>query len=174
MNVHLKVAHCADVACSSATAATTLDSGTSVGGATSVTVGADGRGLVGYFDNGAANLKVAHCSDVACTAATAATVDSATFVGEYASISVGIDGLGVVSYWDHSSALNLKVAHCVDVACSAATTTVVDSPNNVGSFSSLAIGADGLPLVTYRDVTNNGVRVAHCPNVFCVGYLRRR
>jgi len=173
-NVHLKVAHCADVACSSATAATTLDSGTSVGGATSVTVGADGRGLVGYFDNGAANLKVAHCSDVACTAATAATVDSATFVGEYASISVGIDGLGVVSYWDHSSALNLKVAHCVDVACSAATTTVVDSPNNVGSFSSLAIGADGLPLVTYRDVTNNGVRVAHCPNVFCVGYLRRR
>ena len=173
-NVHLKVAHCADVACSSATAATTLDSGTSVGGATSVTVGADGRGLVGYFDNGAANLKVAHCSDFACTAATAATVDSATFVGEYASISVGIDGLGVVSYWDHSSGLNLKVAHCVDVACSAATTTVVDNPNNVGSFSSLAIGADGLPLVTYRDVTNNGVRVAHCPNVFCVGYLRRR
>lgn len=173
-NVHLKVAHCADVACSSATAATTLDSGTSVGGATSVTVGADGRGLVGYFDNGAANLKVAHCSDVACTAATAATVDSATFVGEYASISVGVDGLGVVSYWDHSGARNLKVAHCVDVACSAATTTVVDIPNDVGSFSSLAIGGDGLPLVTYRDVSNNDVRVAHCPNVFCVGYLRRR
>ena len=62
-----------------------------------------------------------------------------------------------------------------DAWCSgAATTTVVDSPNDVGSFSSLAIGADGLPLVTYRDVTNNGVRVAHCPNVFCVGYLRRR
>ena len=173
-NVHLKVAHCADVACSSATAATTLDSGTSVGGATSVTVGADGRGLVGYFDNGAANLKVAHCSDVACTAATATTVDPATFVGEYASISVGVDGLGVVSYWDHSSARNLKVAHCVDVTCSATTTTVVDSPNDVGSFSSLAIGGDGLPLVTYRDVSNNDVRVAHCPNVFCVGYLRRR
>ena len=172
-NGHLKVAHCADLACSSATA-TTLDSGTGVGGSTSVTVGADGRGLIGYFDNGNANLKVAHCSDVACSAATAATVDSASLVGEYASISVGIDGLGVVSYWDHSAARNLKVAHCVDVACSAATTTVVDSPNDVGSFSSLAIGADGLPLVTYRDVSNNDVRVAHCPNVFCVGYLRRR
>jgi collagen triple helix repeat protein len=171
--VHLKVAHCNDVACSSATA-TTLDPGTSVAGSTSVTVGADGRGLVGYFDNGSANLKIAHCSDVACSSATAATVDSASLVGEYASISVGIDGLGVVSYWDHSGARNLKVAHCVDVACSAATTAVVDSPNDVGSFSSLAIGADGLPLVTYRDVTNNGVRVAHCPNVFCVGYLRRR
>lgn len=172
-NAHLKVAHCADVACSSATA-TTLDSGTSVGGATSITVGADGRGLVGYFDNGAANLKVAHCSDAACSSATAATVDSASLVGEYASISVGVDGLGVISYWDHSSQRNLKLAHCVDVACSAATTTVVDSPNDVGSFSSLAIGADGLPLVTYRDVSNNDVRVAHCPNVFCVGYLRRR
>jgi hypothetical protein len=173
-NGHLKVAHCADVACISASAATTLDAGTAVGGATSITVGADGRGLVGYFDNTSANLKVAHCSDTGCTSATAATVDSASLVGEYASISVGIDGLGVVSYWDHSGARNLKVAHCVDVACSAVTTTVVDSPNDVGSFSSLAIGADGLPLVTYRDVTNNGVRVAHCPNVFCVGYLRRR
>lgn len=172
-NGHLKVAHCDDVACSTATA-TTLDSGTSVGGATSITVAADGRGLVGYFDNGAANLKVAHCSDLTCSSATAATVDPSSLVGEYASISVGVDGLGVVSYYDHSGARNLKVAHCVDVACSAATSTVVDAPNDVGSFSSLAIGADGLPLVTYRDVTSNGVRVAHCPNVFCVGRFRRR
>ena len=74
-------------------------------------------------------------------------------VGQYTSSSIGIDGLGVISYYDSSgSNLDLKVAHCIDVACSAATSTTVDSPGTVGWYTSLAIGADGLPLVTYRDV----------------------
>ena len=86
-----------------------------------------------------------------------------------------LGGLGVISYYDSSgSNLDLKVAHCIDVACSAATSTTVDSPGTVGWYTSLAIGADGLPLVTYRDVGGTAVKVAHCPNVFCVEYLRRR
>ena len=151
------------------------DNGPSVGFDTSVTVGADGLGLVSYYDNGNGDLKAAHCSDVLCTSATAWTLDSVGLVGQYTSSSIGIDGLGVISYYDSSgSNLDLKVAHCIDVACSSATSTTVDSPGTVGWYTSLAIGADGLPLVTYRDVGGTAVKVAHCPNVFCVGYLRRR
>ena len=114
-------------------------------------------------------------SNVACSSATTSTLDSTGLVGQYTSSSIGIDGLGVISYYDSSgSNLDLKVAHCVDVACSAATSTTLDSPGTVGWYTSLAIGADGLPLVTYRDVSGTAVKVAHCPNVFCVGYLRRR
>ena len=63
-NQDLKVAHCDDVACSTATTAT-LDAAGWVGFDTSVTVGADGLGLISYreFTNG--DLKVAHCGDVA-------------------------------------------------------------------------------------------------------------
>ena len=173
-NTRLRVAHCSNVACTAATA-NTADNGPSVGFDTSVTVGADGLGLVSYYDNGNGDLKAAHCSDVLCTSATASTLDSVGLVGQYTSNSIGIDGLGVISYYDSSgSSLDLKVAHCVDVACSAATSTTVDSPGTVGWYTSLAIGADGLPLVTYRDVGGTAVKVAHCPNVFCVGYLRRR
>ena len=173
-NTRLRVAHCSNVACSAATA-TTADNGPAVGFDTSVTVSADGLGLVSYYDNGNGDLKAAHCSNVTCSAATTSTLDSTGLVGQYTSSSVGIDGLGVISYYDSSgSNLDLKVAHCVDVACSAATSTTVDSPGTVGWYTSLAIGADGLPLVTYRDVGGTAVKVAHCPNVFCVGYLRRR
>jgi collagen triple helix repeat protein len=173
-NTRLRVAHCSNVACSASTT-WTADNGPSVGFDTSVTVGADGFGLVSYYDNGNGDLKAAHCSNVTCSAATTSTLDSAGLVGQYSSSSIGIDGLGVISYYDSSgSNLDLKVAHCVDVACSVATSTTVDSAGTVGWYTSLTIGADGLPLVSYRDVTGTAVKVAHCPNVFCVGYLRRR
>jgi HD superfamily phosphodiesterase len=38
-----------------------------------VTLGRDGLGLIGYSDDHNGNLKVAHCLNVACTAATLAT-----------------------------------------------------------------------------------------------------
>jgi hypothetical protein len=173
-NTRLRVAHCSNLSCTAATAST-ADNGPSVGFDTSVTVGADGLGLVSYYDNGNGDLRAAHCSNLACSSATTSTLDSTGLVGQYTSSSIGIDGLGVISYYDSSgSNLDLKVAHCVDVACSAATSTTLDSPGTVGWYTSLAIGADGLPLVTYRDVSGTAVKFAHCPNVFCVGYLRRR
>ena len=65
-NGDLKVAHCSDVTCSSATLAT-LDSTGNVGEYTSVTIGADGLGLISYYDVGNGNLKVAHCANAFCT-----------------------------------------------------------------------------------------------------------
>lgn len=173
-NGHLKIAHCGNVACTSAVA-TTIDSGTSIGGDTSLTIGADGLGLAGYFDNGAADLKVAHCSDAACSSATVTTLDSTGLVGEYSSATVGADNLAVISYYDHTGAnLDLKVAHCSNVTCTTATTTTVDSAGDVGWGSSITVGSDGLPFVSYRDIGNNAIASTHCPNAFCVPYFRRR
>ena len=58
-NNDLKVAHCADTACTSATTAT-LDSVGDVGYHTSIAIGADSRGLISYWDETNINLKVAH------------------------------------------------------------------------------------------------------------------
>jgi hypothetical protein len=173
-NNNLKVAHCTTLTCSSFVA-NTIDPSFAVGADSSLTIGSDGLGLVSYFDNAAANLKVAHCSDVACTTASAYTVDSASLVGQYTSNTVGPDGLVVISYYDNSGAdLDLKVAHCSNVACSSATTTTVDKPGDVGQNTSITIGADGLPFITYRDIPSNAVASMHCPNAFCVPYFRRR
>jgi predicted regulator of Ras-like GTPase activity (Roadblock/LC7/MglB family) len=94
----------------------TLDSAGDVGVDTSVTVGADGLGLISYYDFDNRDLKVAHCADVACSSATLATLDSAGDVGVHTSVTVGADGLGLISYYDATND-DLKVAHCANAFC---------------------------------------------------------
>ena len=173
-NGDLQVAHCADALCAASTT-TAFDTGDNAGFYTSLTIGADGLGLVSYRDATAGSLKAAHCDDVPCTTATFSTVDANGIEGEYSAITLGIDGLGVISYRDGTGARqDLKVAHCANVACTTSSTVTVDTPGDVGWNTSITIGADGLPFVSYRDVGGSQVKGLHCPNVFCVPYLRRR
>jgi hypothetical protein len=54
------------------------------------------------------------------------------------------------------------------------TLTTLDGSGNVGRFSSVTIGADGLAIISYFDATNADLKVAHCSDLFCVPYHRRR
>jgi hypothetical protein len=158
---------------------TTLDSTGNVGQFVSATTGADGLGLISYYDVTNADLKVAHCSSPVCDTATISTIASSGDVGHWTSITIGQDDLGLISYYDASGG-NLFVAHCENTLCTSATITVVDGfntcPNRdciphdtgaVGEFSSITIGADGLGLISYYDTTNGDLKVAHCSNVPC-------
>jgi hypothetical protein len=172
-SVDLKVAHCADGACASSTA-TTLDSTGNVGLYTSLTIGSDGLGLTSYRDGNTGALAVAHCNNLACSSAGVSAVDSSV-QAQFSAITLGTDGLGVISYYDGTGAAqDLRVAHCSNVACSASSYVAVDTPGQVGWNTSITVGSDGLPFVSYRDVTGNSVKGLHCPNVFCVAHLRRR
>jgi hypothetical protein len=159
------------VVCQTATAqagfsTTTLDSAGNVGTETSITRGADGLGLISYRDATNSDLKVAHCSNAACTTATITTLDSTGDVGGYTSITTGADGFGLISYF-HITNQDLKVAHCSNAACTTATITTLDSPGGVGAQSSITIGADGLGLISYWDFINGYLKVAHCSNAAC-------
>jgi len=128
-------------------ARSTLDSLGLVGAYTSATIGADGLPLISYTDSGNGDLKVAHCSNAACSAATLATLASLGNVGYYTSIAVGADGLALISYYDLTN-FDLKVAHCSNVACSSAVPATLDSTGAVGEHLSIAVGADGLGLIS--------------------------
>jgi hypothetical protein len=173
-NGDLQVAHCADILCASS-ATTAFDTSNNAGFYTSLTIGSDGLGLVSYRDATSSALKVAHCDTLACTNATLSTIDSSGIEGEYSAITLGTDGLGVISYYDGTGgAQDLKVAHCGNVACSTSSYLALDTPGQVGWNTSITVGSDGLPFVSYRDVTGDSVKGLHCPNVFCVAHLRRR
>src|SRR6267142_880026 len=105
-------------------ALTSLDGSGNVGQYSSVTIGTDGLALISYYDATNGDLKVAHCSNVACTSATLTTVDRAGDVGQYSSVTIGADGLGLISYYDATNG-DLKVAHCSDSACTDATRTTL-------------------------------------------------
>ena len=145
---------------------TILDATGNVGSYTSITTGVDGLPLISYYDQTNGDLKVAHCSDLACTSGSVRTLDSGGNVGPYTAIIIGADGLGLISYYDVTNG-DLKVAHCSDVGCTTATLATLDSAGNVGQFTSIATDLGGLGVISYYDITNQNLKVARCLNTGC-------
>ena len=167
--------HCGNAHCSSGNTKTTVDNSGNVGYDNSIAIGADGMPIISTYEFGTA-LQVVHCTAVDCSSSDAPRpVDSSADVGKYSSITIGADGLPVISYQDFSNG-TLKVLHCGSLDCSSGnTSTTVDASPFAGAFTSITIGADGLPLISSfegGDVDN--LKVLHCANTFCVPYFRRR
>lgn len=95
---------------------------------------------------------------------TISTVDTVSI--QYTSIAIGTDGLALISYNDATN-LNLKVAHCSDATCSAATLSTLESVGDVGKYTSITIGADGLGVISYYYANAGDLKVAHCSDVAC-------
>ncbi|MBI2030980.1 hypothetical protein HYT05_05135, partial [Candidatus Kaiserbacteria bacterium] len=87
-----------------------------------------------------------------------------------ASLAIGTDGFPVVSYDSSAPNDNLTVAKCGNAACTSGNTiTVVDNKDNVvSSDTSIAIGTDGFPVISYYDPTIDSLKVAKCNSTSCV------
>ncbi len=167
-NQDLKVAKCNDINCLSATLAT-VDAEGDVGTDTSITMAASGLPIISYRDGSNQDLKVAVCQDPSCTTATFTTFDTPANDGFFTSIGVGEDGIPVISFYNGSllGGLDLNVARCFNATCVNGFITTVDEDGDVGQFSSLAIGSDGLPVISYYDATNLELKFAKCLNASC-------
>ncbi len=141
---------------------------------TSITLGADGLGLIAYDRVSGADLghRIAHCNDVACSSATLSVLEPSGF-GSVA-LSVGKDGVGFVAIG------SLRIAHCNDAACSSAnvvTTTPGDSITDMNGVPDVTMGADGFALVAYtgRVPNEDGLHllVAHFANSLGIPFFRR-
>lgn len=155
---------CGNVSCSSGNTFTNVDSSGNVGNWVSIAIGVDGLPIMSYYDAGNGNLKVLHCGDAACSSGNTTTpVDTAGDVGAYTAIAIGLDGKPIISYYDVTNG-NLRVLQCGNAACSSGNDSVaLDSAGNVGQFTSIAIGTDGIPVVSYYDVTDANLKVARVP-----------
>ncbi|WP_328522686.1 hypothetical protein [Kribbella sp. NBC_00359] len=100
--------------------------------------------------------------------------DSEGDVGLDSSTVTGADGLQIVSYFRANSSA-LMVAHCRDIECSSVSKQVLDPEptGTVGLRTSIKIGSDGLPLISYvslarqDNIETRDLRVAHCDDVAC-------
>jgi hypothetical protein len=106
-------------------------------------------------------LTFARCKTESCsvTASVSVVDSSGAQVGAANTISVPADGRPVVSYYD-STGKKLKVAKCGGASCSSQNTVNVvdikvlrhfDFNSNSGFWSSMAIPADGRPIISYSD-----------------------
>ena len=55
------------------------------------------------------------------------------------------------------------------MACTSASIVALDGGDGseVGTHNSIAIGTDGLPIISYHDETNGDLKVAHCETRTC-------
>jgi len=95
--LNLKYAQCTNATCSSGNVnVTTVDSPGDVGQYASIALGSDGFARIAYYDNTGGNLKVAKCTNAACTTNTASTVDASG--GQYISLVVDSSGFMRIAY----------------------------------------------------------------------------
>ena len=165
----LKVAKCINESCTGTSTITAVNPTFGGGSFSAIAIGNDGFPVVGYLGS-PASLKVAKCVNVSCTGtSTITTVDNTASVGYYTAIAIGNDGFPVISYND-STNFSLKVAKCINEACTGTSTiTAVDNTVFAGFYTSIAIGNDGFPVISYLDSTNSNLKVAKCVNVSCTG-----
>jgi hypothetical protein len=166
----LKVLKCSDPACSSSQQFF-IDSAGNIGTYTSIAIGTDGLPIISYRDEDNQDLKVAKCVNSSCSGTSIISrVDSDGNVGIATSIAIGSDGLPVIAYHDETKGA-LKIAKCKENACSSpADITIVDSAGHVGLYPSLAIGTDGLPIISYYNETNQDLKIAKCLNQKCSSF----
>ncbi len=146
---------------------TGVDTANIVGVYSALAIGGDGLPIVAHHDQTAGDLRVTHCSNPACTAAISTNVDTGGGAsGWFPAIAVGADGRAIVAHFDPVD-LDLRVTHCTNVVCTAATSTAIDTAGNVGQQPAIAIGSDGLAIISHFDGGNGDLRVTHCSNVAC-------
>ena len=162
-NNDLKVAVCNNPTCTESDN-TTIDSNGSVGAYTSMTIGTNGNPIISYFDLTNVDLKVAACNNPTCTTSTNTTIDSTGNVGYYNSITIGTNGNPIISYTDDTNG-DLKIAVCKNPTCTGiaegdrSTNTTIDSNGYVGQYTSITIGTNGNPIISYYDATNQDLKV---------------
>jgi len=172
-NGDLKVAACNNPTCTTSTN-TTIDSVGLVGWYTSITIGTNGNPIISYYDVSNGDLNIAACNNPTCTTSTNSTIDSDGFVGYFTSITIGIDGNPIISYYDVSNG-DLNIAACNNPTCIGATeadrstNSTIDSVGLVGWYTSITIGTNGNPIISYWDQTNQDLKVAACKNPTCIG-----
>ncbi|UCG77662.1 MAG: pentapeptide repeat-containing protein [Nitrospirota bacterium] len=167
-NGDLKIAKCGDPVCSKNNTITGIPSVDTEGSYSSISIGTDGLPVVSYYEETSRDLKFLKCGNPACSANNLiTTIDSIGFVGKHSSISIGADGYPVIAYYDESNR-DLKVAKCMNAACSFGTKLItIDSEGFVGKYSSITIGPDGLPIISYFDESNRDLKTAKCADFYC-------
>lgn len=181
-NGTLKVAKCGNASCSTVAATSYPDANVTnniLGDfGISIAVRSDGVNtyfpIITYYDGTDQNLKMVRCGDAQCSQVTATvhTLDSTGDVGKYSDVVHSVNNKITVTYYDDTND-DVKIIRCLPTNCAAPTSFMVDGSKaaeptiNVGQYTSVAVGTDDKPIVSYYDVTASRLRVARCDNVNC-------
>jgi hypothetical protein len=154
-------------------AATTfvVDSNGNIFNDTSLALDSTGIAYIAYYDGAGGDLWLVRCnSPVVCDLPTKTLIDSTGNSGMWLSLALDSNGIPVISYFydDGNNNGDLKLARCNNnTTCDAPTIVTIDSAGLVGEYNSLALTADDLPIIAYKDTTGANVKLARCNDLVC-------
>ena len=158
----VEVAHCDDLACTSATVNTIAAAGTR----SDIAIGVDGLPIVTFENAGA--VAVVHCEDVACAATTLTEIETAT--ASFPAIVIGSDGLPLIGYrWTGGASGGLRTAHCQNVACTSFVTNDAVANDYVNNNLTAGLAPDGVAVFAYQrwQSGDEDMMLARCHDVAC-------
>ena len=156
---HLDLYVCADELCTSGTNRTLLDDG-SPGREASMALNADGNPVIAHFESDLDDLQLYVCDDPACASGTdrkLADIGS----GSDTSVVVSADNNPVIAYVDDFDD-DLMLYVCGDSACTSGTNRKIRDGGGpaVGDYTSVALGANGNPIIAHLDTWNDGTNIS--------------
>jgi hypothetical protein len=165
-NGALKVASCANAACTSAVLNTIDTNGPFH--SVSVAIGLSGEPLVAYQRPGSGGTQpsvvFAHCLDAVCTSASSLPIDFLDAITLETDIAVDRDGRAVIAYAEPAGN-TLRLAHCLNFTCSQRTLAL--HPDEAGiAFPRVVLGANGLP-VFVSNHAGGDIRIGVCSHPAC-------
>ncbi|MFN3215260.1 MAG: calcium-binding protein [Acidimicrobiales bacterium] len=165
-NNEMRVLRCTNPDCSGTQTPRSFGPG-SGGLESAMTLSSDGNPVIASFDSNIA-LQVLACTTPDCSGTqTPTNPGGAGNTARDISITLDADDNPVMSYW-RSGDDDLMVLRCTTPDCSGSQTPVtVDSTGFVGRSSSIALGADGNPVISYLDDTNLDLKVVRCDTSDC-------
>lgn len=146
--------------------ATTVDSEGDVGGSLSIVLDADGHPAITYGDATNGVTKIARCNNPTCSGPDPARVMSVASGDSNVGTDIGISpatGHPIIATWVPAGAdpARLQAEICVDADCTTSDVWELMSPASLTSTPAIAIGAFGVPLVAWIDVSSDHVLLSY-------------
>jgi hypothetical protein len=159
---------CADAACSSGAVRVITGDASQTGNVVEVAVRTDGRPVLLHVIANQNNVNLFLCEDQNCSSGTLRVLTSEPTPGAFIngfSLAIDADGNPLALYARSANGVNdLRLARCVDPACTASTVSTVGTPQNFES-QALAIRSDGRPV--FIDGAYAGRRLSICADAAC-------
>ena len=113
--------------------------------------------IISYHDYANGDLKLAICTDVACSSPTISTIDSAGTVGSFSSLAITSDNIPIMSYHDFTNKA-LKLAVCNNTTCTNPAISVVDNGGLTGFRPSIELTNTNIPIISYNSIANSDLK----------------
>jgi len=170
----LRIAHCDDPTCATATIRVASDYGDS-GQFSSIAIGSDDLPIISFFEATEGALRAVHCSDLLCDEKVnwIPDPDLNDVVGIGSSIAIAPDGYPMIAYTNIDADL-VMVADCISLTCIIPTRTPIADAGSAGGDPAIVIGSADLALIAFYDLSGGGgtgdLSVVECKNAACTSF----